>query len=197
MAQGEYEKSRDSVRGITLGFTRQVKRMESEINGIKSEALQARYLANEALNSKKIDSEDISDGLGKVKELSDRVTIIEKSISDMKKEISNLSSQPKGVIPTQNPLSAPIPLQEDAVLQELTGTELEVLKMIVDFDEGTVPEIKEHIQKTREHTARLLKKLYDKGFIDRNTSSMPYRYSIRKEIRDLIMEQSELSTLGF
>ena len=68
--------------------------------------------------------------------------------------------------------------------------------MIVDFGEGTVPEIKERIDKTREHTARLLKKLYDKGFIDRNTSSMPYRYSIRKEIRDLIMEQGEASSIS-
>jgi len=82
------------------------------------------------------------------------------------------------------------------ILQTLTNTELEVLKMIVDFGEGTVPEIKEQIQKTREHTARLLKKLYDKGFIDRNTNSMPYRYSIRKEIRDLIQEQNEASTIG-
>ena len=68
--------------------------------------------------------------------------------------------------------------------------------MIVDFGEGAVPEIKVRIDKTREHTARLLKKLYDKGFIDRNTNSMPYRYSIRKEIRDLIMEQNEPTTLG-
>jgi hypothetical protein len=197
MAQGEYEESRESVNRITFGFTRQVKRMESDLDRIEGEALQARYLANEALNSKNVDSEATLAGLEKVKELSDRVVVIEKSINNMKKELSILASQPRVVIPTQNSLDAPIPLQEDSVLQELTDTELEVLKMIVDFGEGTVPEIKEHIQKTREHTARLLKKLYDKGYIDRNTSSMPYRYSIRKEIRDLIMEQIEPSTIGF
>jgi hypothetical protein len=196
MAQGEYVESRESVRRITFGFTRQVKRMESDLDRIEGEALQARYLANEALNSKKVDSEATLADLEKVKELSDRVVVIEKSINNMKKELSTLVSQPRVVIPTQNSLDAPIPLQEDSVLQELTDTELEVLKMIVDFGEGTVPEIKEHIQKTREHTARLLKKLYDKGFIDRNTSSMPYRYSIRKEIKDLIMEQIEPSTIG-
>lgn len=197
MAQGEYEESRESVNRITFGFTRQVKRMESDLDRIEGEALQARYLANEALNSKNVDSEATLAGLEKVKELSDRVVVIEKSINNMKKELSILASQSRVVIPTQNSLDAPIPLQEDSVLQELTDTELEVLKMIVDFGEGTVPEIKEHIQKTREHTARLLKKLYDKGYIDRNTSSMPYRYSIRKEIRDLIMEQIEPSTIGF
>jgi predicted transcriptional regulator len=67
------------------------------------------------------------------------------------------------------------------------------LEMIVDVGEGTVPEIRAAINKTREHTARLLKKLYDKGYVDRNTSGMPYRYSIRKEIRDLILQRKEQS----
>jgi len=47
------------------------------------------------------------------------------------------------------------------------------------------------VNKTREHTARLLKKLFDSGYIDRNTSGMPYRYSVRKEIKDLIQQQKE------
>ena len=114
----------------------------------------------------------------------------------MKKDLSKLSSQPRVIVSPQNPVDAPIPIQGDDILQELTETELEVLKMIVDFGEGTVPEIKEQISKTREHTARLLKKLYDKGFIDRNTSNMPYRYNIRKEIRDLIMEQNEPKSMS-
>jgi predicted transcriptional regulator len=97
----------------------------------------------------------------------------------------------------QVPVTAPIPVEGDNILQQITGTELEVLKMIVDLGEGTVPEIKDVIGKTREHTARLLKKLYEKGYIDRNTNSMPYRYSIRKEIRELIMGQNEEPTLNF
>ena len=194
MAQSEYEDSKDSVRNITLGFTRQVKRMESDLDRIERDTLQAKYMATEALNAKQGNSEATLAGLEKVKELSDRVDNIEDSIETMKKDLSKLASQPR--IITQNPVDAPIPVQGEDILQGLTDTELEMLKMIVDFGEGTVPEIKEHINKTREHTARLLKKLYDKGFVDRNTSSMPYRYSIRKEIRDLILEHNEPSTRG-
>ncbi len=195
MAQSEYDESKDAVRNITFGFTRQVKRVESELGRIERETLQAKYMANEALSAKQGNSEATLAGLEKVKELSDRVNGIEESIETMKKDLSKIASQPRVVIPA-NPVDAPIPVQGDDILQGLTETELDVLKRIVDFGEGTVPEIKEHIDKTREHTARLLKKLYDKGFIDRNTSSMPYRYSIRKEIRDLILEQNEASTLG-
>ncbi|TFH17700.1 MarR family transcriptional regulator [Candidatus Bathyarchaeota archaeon] len=195
MAQSEYDESKDTVRNITFGFTRQVKRMESELGKIERETLQAKYMASEALSAKQGNSDEALAGLEKVKELSDRVNGIEESIETMKKDLSKIASQPRVVIPA-NPVDAPIPVQGDDILQGLTETELDVLKRIVDFGEGTVPEIKEHIDKTREHTARLLKKLYDKGFIDRNTNSMPYRYSIRKEIRDLILEQKEFSTIG-
>ena len=195
MAQTEYEDSKGIIRNITSGFTRQVKRMESDLDRLERETLQAKYMASEAISAKQGDSEATLAGLEKVKELSDRVDGIEESIDAMKKDLSKLASQPRVIVP-QGAVDAPIPVQGEDILQTLTDTELEVLKMIVDFGEGAVPEIKEQIQKTREHTARLLKKLYDKGFIDRNTNSMPYRYSIRKEIRDLIMEQNESSTIG-
>jgi chaperonin cofactor prefoldin len=195
MAQEEYEDSKDAVRNISSGFTRQVKRMESELDRIESEALQAKYMANEAMNSGQGTGDATLKGLEKVKELSDRVDTIETSIESMRGDLQKIAAQPR--IVQQVPVTAPIPVEGDNILQQITGTELEVLKMIVDLGEGTVPEIKDVIGKTREHTARLLKKLYEKGYIDRNTSSMPYRYSIRKEIRELIMGQNEEPTLNF
>ena len=195
MAQAEYEDSKDAVRNISSGFTRQVKRMESELDRIEREALQAKYMANEAMNSGRGAGDATLKGLEKVVELSDRGDNIESSIESMRGDLQKIAAQPR--IVQQVPVTAPIPVEGDNILQQITGTELEVLKMIVDLGEGTVPEIKDVIGKTREHTARLLKKLYEKGYIDRNTSSMPYRYSIRKEIRELIMGQSEEPTLNF
>lgn len=194
MAQAEYEDSKDAVRNISSGFTRQVKRMESELDRIEREALQAKYMASEAINSRQETGDATLKGLEKVKELSDRVENIESSIEAMRGDLQKIASQPR--IVHQVPVTAPIPVEGDNILQQITDTELHVLKMIVDLGEGTVPEIKDVIGKTREHTARLLKKLYEKGYIDRNTSSMPYRYSIRKEIRELILEQNEEPTLG-
>jgi hypothetical protein len=194
MAQAEYDDSKDAVRNISSGFTRQVKRMESELDRIEREALQAKYMASKAINSRQETGDATLKGLEKVKELSNRVDNIESSIDAMRGDLQKIASQPR--IVQQTPVTAPIPLESDNILQQITGTELNVLKMIVEIGEGTVPEIKDVISKTREHTARLLKKLYEKGYIDRNTSSMPYRYSIRKEIRELIIEQIEEPTLG-
>jgi uncharacterized membrane protein len=194
MAQTEYEESKSTVRNITMGFTRQVKKMETDIDRIEHEANEARHMADEALKATQGGNEAIG-GLEKVKELTERVGTIEKSIQDMRIDLTKLAAQPRPA-PAPTRVDAPIPVQGDDVFQQLTETEMEVLEMIVDLGEGTVPEIREKIDRTREHTARLLKKLYDRGFIDRNTSGMPYRYSIRKEIRDLILERKKQAPIG-
>jgi len=129
------------------------------------------------------------------KRLSERIDDTDKSISSMREEIQKLAER-SAAAPVQARVEAPIPVEGDAVLENLTDTELEVLALIEEMGEGTVPEIRERIGKTREHTARLLKKLYERGFIDRNTSGMPYRYHVRKEIRELIQQQKERMRLA-
>ncbi len=195
MAQNEYEESKSTVRNITSGFTRQAKKMETGLDRIEREASQARYMANEALKATQGGNDAALKGLEKVKALSERVDNIENSLQEMKTDLTKLATQPR-LAPVATRVDAPIPVQGEDVFQQLTETEMEVLEMIVDLGEGTVPEIREKIDRTREHTARLLKKLYDRGFIDRNTSGMPYRYSIRKEIRDIILERKEQAPIG-
>lgn len=197
MAQTEYEDSKESVRNITFGFTRQVQRIEHEVQRLGRETNQARYIASEAIRSNQSNTQAALEGLKKIQKVDERIDQIESSLANMKKEVKKLSEEPRPVvIPKGVEVDAPIPVQEEDIFKELTETELDVLRLIVDMREGTVPEIREKIDKTREHTARLLKKLYDQGFIDRNTSSMPYRYYIRPEIKDLFLEQKEQEALG-
>ena len=184
-AQEEYEESRDLVRGITNGFTRQISRLMAAISGFESDASDAHRVAAQALEATKVAVEASKSGVDERKLLTERFEGTEKAIEDMRKEIQALSERP--ILPVQAvSIDAPIPLQQRDVLSQLTPTEFDVLTLIDEMGEGSVPEIREKIQKTREHTARLLKKLFDKGFIDRNTRSMPYRYHLRKEIVDLV-----------
>jgi CTP-dependent riboflavin kinase len=44
------------------------------------------------------------------------------------------------------------------------------------------PEIKDLIKLTREHTARLVKKLYEEGYLERNTAKTPYAYRVKEEM---------------
>jgi hypothetical protein len=184
-AQEEYEESRDLVRGITNGFTRQISRLTAMISGFESDASEAQRVAAQALEATRVAVEASKSGVDERKLLAQRFEGTENSIEEIRKEIRELSKRPVPLVRAV-PLDAPIPLQQGDVLDQLTPTEFDVLTLIDEMGEGSVPEIRERIQKTREHTARLLKKLFDKGFIDRNTSSMPYRYHLRKEVVELV-----------
>lgn len=194
-AQMEYESSKDVVRSLVLGFSGQVTRLSQRIKGIEEGSNVAQDAASEAL---KISHEAIDEarrGGEKALKIEGRLEESENAMASMKEEMKRLSARPAVTVPLKT-VDAPIPLGQDAVLDQLTETELDVLTMIEELGEGSVPEIRDRIGKTREHTARLLKKLFDNGFIDRNTSSMPYRYNIRKEIRELIKQQRERAELS-
>ena len=50
----------------------------------------------------------------------------------------------------------------------------------------TSREIRRMINKSREHTARLLKSLYDQGLVDRDSSKKPFRYIITEKGREVL-----------
>jgi len=190
LAQEEYESSKDVIRSITVGFTQQVNKIANLLRNIEIDASEARAIASEAIKVSQETMETVKETSGERQRIAEKIGDTEKALAEMKEEMQKLSRRPMAV-PAKVAVDAPIPLKQGAVLDRLTPTELHVLTLIEEMGEGSVPQIRERIQKTREHTARLLKKLYDRGFIDRNTSGMPYRYHIRKEIRELIQQQKE------
>ena len=213
-AQGEYLKSRNIIRDITFGFTRQVKRISGQIVDMENHMQEAYIMAAEAMKSSdktlkivenlKIEPNDLNDKISihevKIenhsKMIGRQVEILssyENEIKKLRDEVKILASKPP-VRQIIREVDAPIPVDESNIIAQLTGTEMEVLKLIQSMGLSSVPQIKDKIGKTREHTSRLLKKLFDKGFIDRNTSSMPYRYEVRKEVKDLINDQMDVPT---
>ena len=75
-----------------------------------------------------------------------------------------------------------IPIRKEKALAPLTETELSVLNILATEGAKTAPEIRDRIKLTREHTARLMKKLYEAGYLERDTRKMPYAYRIKKEM---------------
>lgn len=187
-AQEEYESAKDIVVGLARSFNRQLSGIRGMISDLEEDFSEARKFSIKALTLSSEALDISAEGVESGKRLEERMDETERSIGEMNERIKELAERP--VIPSSAVhVDAPIPVREDAVLDQLTSTELEVLFLIDDLGEGTVPKLREEIDKTREHTARLLKKLFDRGFIDRNTSSMPYRYTLRKEIVELVQRQ--------
>lgn len=213
-AKGEYVKSQNIIRDITFGFTRQVKRISIQISKIENDVQDAYNMGFEAkissekslkiIENIKFDPNEIFDKfinqqsilnnhsklIGEQKEV---INSYEKELGVLKEEVKNLASKPQ-VRQIIREVDAPITVDESDILSKLTSTEYEVLTLMQNMGFSSVPQIKQKIGKTREHTARLLKKLFEKGFIDRNTTSMPYKYQVRKEVRDLIKDKVNITT---
>lgn len=64
-----------------------------------------------------------------------------------------------------------------------------ILKKLED-NSLTTREIQRVIGRTREHTSRLMKKLYEDKFVDRDMSTKPFKYTITDEGRKLLSKHS-------
>ncbi len=174
----EYESKEDLIKNITIGIARNIylklKNIESAVMKLKSDINEALIKSERALETSETTNQD-------VQKIFKRMNEIERMLIEVKGRIERKPVK----------IEAPIPIDDKAVLDGLNATELKILMILDELEEGTVPEIRKRINKTREHTARMLKKLYDKGFIDRNTSSIPYRYYLRKEVKEIIKRKAK------
>lgn len=89
-------------------------------------------------------------------------------------------------------INAAIPLKSENILSPLTETEMRVLELLNVEGIKTATQIKEKINLSREHTARLMKKLYEKGYVERNTNRIPFRYQIKKELNKILKKINNL-----
>ena len=80
------------------------------------------------------------------------------------------------------PVPQPQTLPQDAVVEKLTPTERQTLVMLT---EGPLPapELGRRLNKSREHMARLMKRLYLEGYVDRDADRPPFRYKLNDKLR--------------
>ena len=67
--------------------------------------------------------------------------------------------------------------QPQRTLNENTDTEVRVLRLLVDGPKSSA-EIKALVGRSREHTARMMKNLFERGLVVRNDRNKPYVYEI-------------------
>src|SRR5438309_7371030 len=64
-----------------------------------------------------------------------------------------------------------------------TPTELQVLTLLANQGPKSAPEIGKIVGRSREHTARLMKKLFDEGYVRRDQTRIPFRYSTVERVK--------------
>lgn len=94
----------------------------------------------------------------------------------------NVTSEPG--VPTQQPESqGSQPSQSPAEPpreSELDETQVSALKLLADSPKNT-RQLTDALQKSREHTARLMKQLFGMGLVARNDTSKPFVYQLTDE----------------
>jgi len=77
-----------------------------------------------------------------------------------------------------------VPQKEDStsIIQNITPTNpIDYVLHLITTKSMTSRDIQITLKKSREHTSRLMKKLFEEGYVQRNTESKPYTYSITKK----------------
>jgi len=67
-----------------------------------------------------------------------------------------------------------------------TPTELQVLTLLASEGPKSAPEIGMVVGRSREHTARLMKKLFEEGYIRRDQTRIPFRYSVVDRLKQSV-----------
>lgn len=197
----EYEKARGAFNEVILSFSRELKRAADNLEAISYKVEAASARSSEAIKK----AEEVE---GRLKALEDktntvvevngrllaRIDEVEKLTRDVTSSREELASrislleekarQTPGL--SEQRIEAVIPIKREKALANLTGTELAVLEMLATEGPKTAPEIKERIKLSREHTARLMKKLYEEGYLERDSSKIPFKYSVKKEMEKIL-----------
>ena len=115
-------------------------------------------------------------------------------ITGFEEQIQKLSVAPPPQ-ETRTEMALPVvPIKRDRALAALTETEIAVLEMLSKEGAKTAPEIKERVHLSREHTARLMKKIYEEGYVEREAGKIPFRYTIKKEMEALLQKAEPPTT---
>lgn len=69
-----------------------------------------------------------------------------------------------------------------------TPTELHVLSLLAERGPMSAPEVGKVVGRSREHSARLMKKLFDEGYVRRDQARIPFRYSLVDRVRQSFKE---------
>jgi hypothetical protein len=106
------------------------------------------------------------------------------------------SERPSQPQPHVAPVSEPVTITQHAVIErEVNGTTDYILKLLVERPR-TSREVQLAIGRTREHTARLMKKLHDLGLVSRDITTKPFRYNITDAGQGMLKERVESASVA-
>lgn len=183
--KGQFRKQKDSVLFVTQlieNILVENKKVEEKVGEYDRQLIDlTRSIANVPQIEERVS--------GQLKVMQKEVELVKNGQEEVMKKLIDFEKIKQITPVPEVKIEAAIPIKKEKALEPLTVTELRVLEMISKEGEKTAPEIKEKIGLTREHTARLMKKLYKNGYLERNTHKMPYVYQLKEEMEKILKKR--------
>ena len=168
---------------------RKIEPIEQQLGSLNQSYQAMSQTITESLQENSTNNKTALTGLGdlgtKLKEIEANQEAIKNKIAGFEEQIQKLTVNPP-LQQIQTEVILPPIIKRDRALAALTETEIGVLEMLSKEGAKTAPEIKERVKLSREHTARLMKKLYEEGYLEREAGKIPFRYSVKKEMEALL-----------
>jgi CRP-like cAMP-binding protein len=126
-----------------------------------------------------------------IAELRAKVDIIDSKVKPHE-VVSQEASQPQ---PHVALMSEPVTVTQHAAIgKEVNSTTDYILKLLAERPRSS-REVQLAIGRTREHTARLMKKLHDLGLVSRDGNTKPFRYNITDAGRGMLKKRPEAASV--
>jgi hypothetical protein len=126
-----------------------------------------------------------------IAELRAKVDIIDSKVKPHE-VVSQEASQPQ---PHVALMSEPVTVtQHTAIGKEVNSTTDYIFKLLAERPRSS-REVQLAIGRTREHTARLMKKLHDLGLVSRDVNTKPFRYNITDAGRGMLKKRPEAASV--
>jgi small-conductance mechanosensitive channel len=199
----EYEEAKGVVGDVVVSFKRQFQKQEDMIQALTN---RTEVFSSESEKVvRKVEEQD-----RRLFNLADKIETSSKveqgfstQIDKLNKELGEVKESQKKALQrileveetrartpaSEAGIEAAIPIKKEKALAPLTETELSVLETIAKEGRKTAPEIRDKVKLTREHTARLMKKLYEDGYLERYTNKMPYTYRLKEEMQKILKKR--------
>ena len=130
----------------------------------------------------------MQDWMGNLKRVIEKVdgleNNLEREVQEMRARVNELGAV---ALKTTAARDIPVGVVTEDTLAKLTPTERGVLELLADGGKAA-PEIGRLVAKSREHTARLMKSLFEQGFVEREANRQPYEYRLNEKVREVLAQ---------
>jgi predicted transcriptional regulator len=133
----------------------------------------------------------MQDWMGNVRRVIEKVDGLQKNIKSVEEEVEEMHVRIDrlSVAGQHGPRTSvtTVGVVTEDTLANLSPTEKQVLELLAEGPKAA-PEIGRLVTKSREHTARLMKSLFEQGFVERDVNRQPYEYRLNDKVREVVSQ---------